>query len=66
MFDMRVEVRQEGFEEGEEILVIGRQVLEFVEVFLDLSGVSHSPTALGNILTAMCCSRSTSASFVPS
>ena len=36
MLDMLVEVRQEGAEKWEEVFVVGRHVLKFVKVFLNL------------------------------
>lgn len=47
MFDVLVEVRQEGFKKGEEVFVVRGQVLKLVEVLLDLVTVSQDPELVG-------------------
>ena len=42
MFNMLVEVRHEGLEQGEEVLVIRGQILELVEILLHLVFVYQS------------------------
>ena len=47
MFDVLVEVRQEGFKKGEEVFVVRGQVLKLVEVLLDLVTVSQDLELVG-------------------
>ena len=46
MLDVLVEVRHNGVEEGEEVLIVRGHVLKLVEVFLDLVAVSHGLRSL--------------------